>query len=248
MISRVLIAFVVLLGLPAAASAQDMYHPGFKPDDRVMFDLSAEDWVTTKTAHVTVNVEAAVTANTAGSTRTDMTKALDSLAKADWRLTSFERNQDQTGMERWSASFEARLPESALGGLNESAKKLSKAGLQLSVNDIDFSPTLDEMETARGGLRAQIYKMANDQLAALNAAMPGRNYRIALVDFTGGGGMAPVPQVMRAHPGVMMAMASPAVAPEPPPVTAERAEKISLNARIVFAATDKSAAASDTKH
>jgi len=217
------------------ARAADDSH-GHRPDDRVMFDVSAEDWVTTKTAHVTVEVEAAVSASTAGTTRAEMTKTVDSLAKADWRLTSFNRSQDQTGLERWSATFEARVAETDLNGLGETAKKLSKAGLQLSIADIDFSPTLQEMEAARASLRTQVYKIANDQLTALNASLPGRAYRIALINFTGDEDNAqPMPRIVRGRPGVVMnmAMAAPAAAPEPAPV--ERSEKVTLNARVVFA-------------
>jgi hypothetical protein len=231
----------ILLAILALASftvrAQEMPpRDGFKPDDKVIFDVSAEDWVTTKTAHVVISVQAAVTANTAGSTRGDMTKAVNDLAKADWRLTSFDRSQDQTGMERWSANFEARLPENELGGLSENAKKASKQGMQLSVGMIDFSPTLDEMETVRAGLRGQIYKIANDQLAALNSAIPGRNYRIAVINFTGDDD-APMPRVMKGQRA--MAMMAPvamnADATQAAPM--ERAEKASLSARVVFAAS-----------
>jgi hypothetical protein len=223
-----------------SAYAQDMGHPPFRPDDRVMLDVSAEDWVTTKTAHVSVTVEAAVNASTAGTMRDEMNKAVNALAKADWRLTSFDRTQDQTGLERWSAIYEARMPESDLGGLADTAKKLSKAGMQLSVGTIDFTPTLDEMETARSALRVQIYKIAEDQLAALNAAMPGRTYRIALVDFTGDDGSSPMPHVikgpmaMRAMMAVPSAQAPDQSASSPTPV--DRSEKVTLTARIDFAA------------
>ncbi|NTU76777.1 MAG: hypothetical protein HGA90_03040, partial [Alphaproteobacteria bacterium] len=175
-----LVLAALLLTAPVSARADEP-----KPDDRVVFDLSAEDWVTTQTARVTASVEAAVTAATTGTTRAAMTKAVNDLVKADWRLTSFNRSQDQTGMERWSANFEARVPENNLGGLNENAKKISKPGLQLSVQNIDFSPTLGETQAAMGVLRTQLYKSANEQLAALNAALPGRGYRIATIDFTG---------------------------------------------------------------
>ena len=240
----ILFAALMLCSAPALAPAQEAVgHPlggggGFKPDDRVTFDISAEDWVTTKTAHAAVTVEAAVNASTAGTMRTEMTKAVDSLAKTDWRLTSFDRSQDQTGMERWSAVFEARLPETDLGALGDAVKKLSKPGMQLSVANIDFTPTLEEMETARGNLRAQIYRIANDQLASLNTALPGRVYRIALIDFTGDEGGSPMPRVVKGRSGMAMAMMT-APAPEssePPPAPVERSEKIMLSARVVFAA------------
>ena len=230
--------FGIQLVVPFATRAEE-----FKPDDRVIFDVSAEDWVTTKTARVIADVEASVSGATAGTTRAAMTKALDDLVKTDWRLISFNRNQDQTGMERWSATFEARLPENLLSGLNENAKKVSKPGLQVSVSNIDFSPTLDETQTAMGLLRAKIYKMANDQLAALNTALPGRAYRIALINFTpemmDGGTKPMMLKAMRAGGHMDMTAAVEGMASPPAPLSApmERSEKITLTARVVLAVT-----------
>lgn len=211
-----------------------------KPDDHVAFDLAAEDWVTTKTARVTVNVEAAVSGANAGTMRADMIKAVGGVSAADWRLTGFNRSQDQTGMERWSASFEARLPETSLNGLSDNAKKLSKPGMQLSLGEVDFSPTLDEAEAVRGSLRTALYKKAADQLAALNTALPGRAYRIAEIDFAGGEGIVtPMPRMMKAQ----MAMApNSSVASDSGMV--ERSEKIRIMAHVVLA----TAPAADAKH
>jgi hypothetical protein len=228
---RILFVIALLL-IGSNVRAEDMP----RPDDRVIFDVSGEDWVMTKTAHVSINVEAAVSDKNAGTMRGDMVKAVNDLAKSDWRLTNFNRSQDQTGLERWSASFEARLPENTLNGLGDSVKKASKPGLQLSVGDIDFSPTLEEMEAARGGLRTKIYKEVNDQLAALNAAMPGRTYRIAMINFTGNSdepGPMPMPRVVRGQANMVMQTAAMASAPAAPPM--ERAEKVTLNARVVLA-------------
>ncbi|HEU0118513.1 MAG TPA: hypothetical protein VFR09_07760 [Alphaproteobacteria bacterium] len=240
-ISR-LALLAALATLPAlSASAQEVQLP--KQDDRVVFDVSGEDWVMTKTAHVTVNVEAAVNGNNAGSMRNDMVKAVNDLSKGDWRLTAFNRSQDSTGLERWSSTFEARLPENQLNGLEDSAKKLSKVGMQMTVGDINFSPTLDEMEAARGGLRTKIFKEVSDQLTALNSTLPGRNYRIAMINFSGTGD-EPMPVAMpRVVRGQAMMMAANSSAPMPaatPPM--ERAEKIEMTARVVFAASDKPAA------
>jgi hypothetical protein len=232
-ITAIFACFVLVV---VSARAQEADHPGLRQDDRVIFDVSAEDWVTTKTAHVSVTVEASVNASTAGTMREDMIKAVNALSKADWRLTSFDRSQDQTGMERWSAIFETRLPESELGGLGDMVKKLSKPGMQLSIANIDFTPTLEEMETTRGTLRAQIYKIASDQLAVLNANLPGRFYRIATIDFTGGDGASPLPHVTRGPMAMKAMMAAPEQPAEAAPSPVERAEKVTLTARIVFAA------------
>lgn len=232
----------ILIAAPLAAHAEE-----YKPDDRVIFDVSAEDWVNTKTARVAVNVEASVNSASAGTTRAAMTKALDDLVKADWRLTSFNRDQDSTGMEHWSAEYEARVPENQLTGIHDNAKKASKPGLQLSVTGIDFTPTLDEMQAAMSQLRTKIYKMANEQLTALNTALPGRTYRIAMINFTPGnvmGGvmdMAMAPRAMAAGGAKMMRNAMPESAPAPAPM--ERSEKITLTANVIFAVTPAVAAA-----
>lgn len=227
-----ILALMSMTLLTAAARADEMP----RPDDRVIFDVSGEDWVMTKTAHVSVNVEAAVSDKNAGTMRGDMIRAVNDLAKGDWRLANFNRSQDQTGLERWSASFEARLPENLLNALGDGAKKQSKAGMQLSIGDIDFSPTLEEMETAKGVLRTKMYRSAIDQLAALNTTMPGRNYRIAMINFatnTDEPGPIPMPRIVRGQ-AMLMGTAAPAMAPAPPPM--ERAEKISMNARVILAA------------
>jgi hypothetical protein len=227
----------LLLALSFGASVPALAADEVKKEDQVILDLAAENWVTTQTARVVVTVEAAVSNATAGTARADMTKAVESVTKADWRLTNFNRTQDQTGMERWSAQFEARVNEPQLSGLNDNAKKASKAGMQLSVAAIDFSPTLAEMQTAYGQLRTQIYKDANDQLAALNAAFPGRSYRIETINFTGSNenpGPVPMPMVMRGYGGMKASVMAENAAPALPPM--ERSEKLTLAARLIFAA------------
>jgi len=228
---------LIALLLTTAARAEDS-----KPDDRMTLDLSAEDWVTTKAARVTVSVEAAVSAANAGTMRADMIKAVNGLAAGDWRLVSFNRSQDQSGLERWSASFEARVVETSLGGLGESAKKLSKAGMQLSVANIDFSPTLDEMETVRSNLRTQLYKKAAEQLTALNGAFSGRGFRISTIDFNGANILPPMPYPL-AGQATPMPMSVASISPMESQGM-ERSQKIVLTAHVVFAAP---AVAADVK-
>ncbi len=238
MILRLSLVLALVFSVLSPALAQE--RP--KRDDTVSYTLSAEEWVTTKTARVTLSVEASVTSANAGEMRTEMTKAVNNAAKGDWRLTEFNRTLDQTGMERWSVSFEARIPEASLNGLPDAVKKASKAGMQVKVSDIDFSPTLEESETVRAALRTKLLKSAAEQLATLNSTLPGRNYRISEITF---GQHMPVPGMPRAFRSKSMmmdnAMMTAASAPEAAPAQ-ERAEKMVLQANIVYAAAPPAAA------
>jgi len=226
-----LTAFTVLCSMPV--SAQEA-----QPDDRVSFTLSTEGWVTTKTARVMLGVEASVSGNAAGAMRTNMVKAVGDVVKTDWRLVSLNKSQDQTGMERWSAVYEARIAENELGGLHEAAKKVSKAGMQINVAGVDFSPTLEETQATMAQLRGEIYKKALEQLAALNSAIPGRKYRLADVEFAGTDGMMPAPPRMARQMMTMAAKAGGADMAEMADSSGsmERSEKLTATARVVMAA------------
>ncbi len=234
---RTLASLMMILGLTVGLGAPLALAEETKPDDSVVFNLSTEQWVTTKTARVMLSVEAAVTNNTAGTMRTSMTKAVGDMVKADWRVTSFNRSQDQTGMERWSALYEARIPENELNGLTDKAKQSSKAGMQITVSGVDFTPTLEEIQAAQSQLRTQLYKMANEQLSALNATITGRNYRIAMIDFSDEGGSMPRPAMFARGKAMMRTMEMAGGSPDGdsmPPM--ERSEKMTLSARVVLSA------------
>jgi hypothetical protein len=203
-----------------------------KPDDAITFNLAAEGWATTTQARVSVTVDAALSGAAASTARSDMQKAVNGIAKAEWRLTHFNRMQDATGLERWNAGFEARVPENELGGLHEVAKKSSKAGMQLTISDIAFDPTLAEIEATKAKLRLELYKQANDQLAALNAAIPGRQYRIGMMSFMDAGSAPTVQRGMMLKAVAMSADASGA----PEAASMERAEKIVQQVQVSYAA------------
>jgi hypothetical protein len=210
-----------------------------KPDDEISLSLTSEEWVTTKTARVVIQVNAAVSSANAGSTRDAMLAAVKQLADGDWRITNFNRAASQNGLENWFAQFEARLPEKALGGLNEKALKLSKPGMQLTVGEVDFTPTLDENETARADLRKTLMAKISDELKSVNAAFPGRDFRVAGVSF---GGVQAV--TMQRERMVMAKMGNSAQAMAPMADASmmesgggvQTAQKLSLSATVTFAA------------
>jgi hypothetical protein len=222
-------AFITAPFFAAQARADD-----YVPDDTIVMDFSAEGFVVTQTANVSVMVDAAADDAKAATLRTDMQKAVNDVAKAEWRLTSFNRSQDQTGLNRWQAVYEARIAEANLAGINDRLKKASRPGMQLTVANTDFTPTLAETEAKKSELRAELLKRANDELVRINANGGGRTYRLANINF--GGGFAPFarPMPMMKMAGMraeaMMADTAAMAAPQ----SAEVAQRLTMMATVVY--------------
>lgn len=233
-----LLALLAALAFPLALVAAE----NEKPDDAISVHLTTEGWVTTKTARVNVSVNAAVSGEQAGALRESMMKTVQGLSpKADWKLTSFNRNQDETGLERWYATYETRLEETELGGLATKAKAAGKAGMQLAVASIDFTPTLAEVEAVRADLRKILLAQASKELDAVNAALPGRSFRISSVSFEGAQPPMP-PQVMMMRKMGGAPMMAEATADMAAPQSVETAQRMQMSADVTFAALPAKAA------
>src|SRR5262249_6101629 len=141
------------------------------------------------------------------------------------------RSTSQNGLENWYAQFEARLPEKDLGGLSERAVKASRAGMRLTVAEVDFTPTLAEQEAARVDLRKQLMEKVSDELKAVNAAFPGRDFRVAEISFGGVQAARPRMFAMAKMQDAAVAEAAPMAAGE-----VQTAQKLTLNATVTFAA------------
>src|SRR3546814_9885972 len=106
------------------------------------------------------------------------------------------RSRDASGLERWRVTAEIRVPESALGGIYDKARQLSKPGQQLEVNDVDFSPTLAERQATAATLRADIYRRAAAEAAEAAKVWPARGRRVHRADFANAG----IPRRPEEHP------------------------------------------------
>lgn len=166
-----------IAALPAAAQI-------IQPRDEIVLNLAAEGWVETKTARVLAVADVAIAAENRNAVRDRMMAALKRLSPdAEWRISQFTRNQDPAGLERWRVTAEARLPEAALGGLDERAKQQSQPGLQLRIQAIQFTPTLEEREAALASLRGQLYAQAKEEAARVAKLWPERNFRVARIEI-----------------------------------------------------------------
>lgn len=159
----------------------------------ITLQLTAEQWVTTKSALVTVGVNASVSDNDLGKIQAQVIQKLHQLSSSDeWHVTSFMRSEDQSGLEKVQISAQARLPEAELTGLRQKAKSISKPGETYTLDNVDFSPSEGEVRAANTLLRTQIYQQATDEIARLNKLYPDQKYYVHAVNFLGQ--MMPMPR------------------------------------------------------
>lgn len=200
--------------------------------DEVVLHLSAEDWVTTEAARVAVAIEATATAADAGTgMRDELLAAATSLAPdAEWKVVTFDRFSDPSGLERSRAVVETRLPEQGLGGLADKARQASRPGLQVRIEQIEFTPLLAEIEAVRKRLRAEVYARVGEEMAALQSAFPQRSYRVGSIRFLDERlPMPPMPMMARANEAASFKAAD-------APVPAGVSEKLRISADIVLSA------------
>lgn len=172
-------ALACIAALPAGAQV-------IQPRDEIVLNLAVEGWVETKTARALAVADVAIAAENRNAVRDRMMAALKKLSPGtDWRISQFTRNQDPAGLERWRVSAEARLPEDALGGLDERAKQQSQPGLQLRILAIQFTPTLEEREATLATLRGQLYAQAKEEASRVAKLWPDRNFHVARIEIGG---------------------------------------------------------------
>jgi len=199
-------AFLIMT---SAVSAGEVYAPA-PLQDKVVFSLQKEGWVTTKSAKVIVNFDIVQQQESASELKGQVMSSLKSLASgAQWQITSSVERKDSSGLNRWFVSAEARVSEKDVSGLSDRAEKTGRKGFKIRISRVDFSPSLNEKEEGLGLLRALVYKSALEEAKRLNDIIPERRYRIFKVEFGGlNGRPRPTSQLMRSAPKAEMTMSS----------------------------------------
>jgi hypothetical protein len=188
--SGVIVVLVALFSTAVWAAADG---PGALLN-RVSLRLNAEQWLMSKTSMVTVGISASVNDAALDKIQDDVIKKLNQLAKGDWHITTFDRSQDQSGLESVRMQAQARLAGSALPGFRDRAKALSKPGETYTLDNIQFTPSEDEVRDANTALRANIYAQAKDELDRVNKMYPDQKYYIHEVNFISDLVPVPMPQ------------------------------------------------------
>ncbi|ASQ46490.1 hypothetical protein [Legionella clemsonensis] len=205
------LAALLLLGLSSSLSLAVEPKPIL---DKVIFQISARQWVTTQTALLTVNVNATLTNADLVKARADIMTTLAKIAPGDWHLTQFDRSQDSSGLEKLFVAAEARVPQASLTNIYQNAKNVSKPGATYTIDGVEFKPSLEEVQQVKVQLRERLYKLVNDEIGRLNQVYPTQNYSLNTLIVTEGEPAPIQPQAYRAK-NTMMLATEVAAAPAP---------------------------------
>jgi hypothetical protein len=233
---------LILLFLLTALGIAPVWAFEINPDssfilNKVTARFTAEQYVATKTALVTIGINAGV--NDAGlqSLQDEVLKKLNDLSnKGEWHIISFERSQDQSGLEKVQMQGQARLPTSALANLRDKAKAMTKPGETYTLDNVEFTPSAQELKDANITLRGEIYQQAKDEIDRLNKVYPDQKFYVHEVNFMNN--ILPGPMM----PMQAMAMARMGNNGEGNGGNLAVGDKLVLNATVVMAAIPDAAA------
>lgn len=200
-----------ILSLVSTLSFAEM-HPHHPALDKVVFQLSAKQWVTTETVLLKVNVNATLTNADLVKARADIMERLNKIAVGNWHLTQFDRSQDSSGLEKLFVEAQTRVAQSGLTDIYKNAKDVSQPGSTYSINGVEFKPSLEEIQKVRSQLRTRLYADIQNELNQLNTTYNSQHYtinRVYIVD----GDAAPQPMAYRAQQMKTMVMSASVAAP-----------------------------------
>lgn len=189
-------AFALLAALPLAIASA---HPPRMLLDKVSFQITAKQWISTQTALLSVSVNATLNNANLVKARNDIMERLNKIAKAQWHLIDFNRSQDNSGLEKLVVSAQARVEQSALTDVYANAKSVSIPGAQYKVTGIEFKPSLGETQAVRITIREELYKQVQEEMARLNKVYPTQNYTLNHLTFEEGDYAPPSPRAYKAN-------------------------------------------------
>lgn len=162
--------------------------------NKVVLQLQAEQWITTKTALVDVSINAAVTDQGIEKIQANVTQKLNQLSdKGEWHVLSFNRQLDRSGLESIQMKAQARLPQTELGNLRGKAKSISKPGETFTIDNVHFTPSNEEIRDANTALRNNLYLQAKAEIENLNKLYPDQKYYLHEINFISLSPISPMP-------------------------------------------------------
>ena len=186
--------------------------------DKILFQMSSKQWVTTQTALLNVNINVTLSSADLVKARADIMSSLNKVAKGDWHLISFDRSQDNSGLEKLFVQAQARVDQSTLTDIYQNAKSVSVPGAKYDIGGVEFKPSLEETQAVRVKIREQLYQQVNEEISRMNKAYPTQSYSVSNLVFVEGGNSIQAPRAYQAKEMNNMVMAE---APAPLTVSNE---------------------------
>lgn len=197
----------------------------------IQFVLSAQKWVSTKTAKVTMVADANLQQDALEQLQPEVLTTLKKIAPdAHWRVTGYQRNQDQSGLESVHITVQARLMETSLARIRQQAKEKSKPGLKYRVQSIQYTPSEGDVEQVRNDLRQQLYAKIQQEISGLGKIYQEQTFYVHRIDFADGD-VAPKIRYQKASQPTAMGLA--AQGPSPMNVS----DQMKMTASVVVAST-----------
>lgn len=145
-----------------------------------------EAWVTTVKPIVTIQIEShAKSSNNLYNTINHQLTTLYPDQSIKWHIFKWQQVQDSADLEHVSAQVQGRLPQSALENLSDKMKTLSKPGLSYSLQSVQYTPSLADVEKVHAGLREALYTVINQEVTRINKIYPKKPYHVSRIYFTG---------------------------------------------------------------
>lgn len=213
-----------IAGALALLTLSNAYAVDILPDlplDRVGFQVSAKQWVTTNSVLLTININATLNNADLIKARTEIMDKLNQIAKGDWHLIQFDRSQDDSGLEKLFVQAQARIEQGALTDIYQHAKNVTKPGATYEVATIEFKPSLDEVQQARSQLRQKLYQQVQEEIIRMNKVYTGQNYSLNTLEFIEGEAPVMPQQKMYQAREMVNTMAMPASSAPPLAVSNE---------------------------
>ncbi len=237
------LGFIALFALTASFSvmAEDapVSFPPFMhtPLNKISYQVMVEKWATSDTAKVTVNMDGALDKIGLSNTNKHLLTNLNKIApNADWHITQFNRDQDKSGLDMLHIVAEARLSQNMLSDLRNKAKEITKPGETYTINNIDFSPTLVEMQKTEAEARAEIYAQVKQEIDRLNKAYPEQHYFLNEIDLNSGASPTPTPMMFKGGRNMMAEVSMAASSSNMTDVSVPVNAKVTEIAQVVIAA------------
>tara|TARA_Y100000588_G_scaffold389592_1_gene492799 strand:+ start:592 stop:1293 length:702 start_codon:yes stop_codon:yes gene_type:complete len=154
--------------------------------DKITFSVSSKQWVYTSSAKVTVLINATLSQSNLVKARDEITSQLNQIAKSKWHIVSFNRGQDSSGLEKLTVQAESRIAQNQLADLYKNAKTVSKPGMKYDIGSIEFTPSLEEVESTKKDLRSTLYNQVKQEIENINKVYPEQSYSVNRLLFLDG--------------------------------------------------------------